>query len=211
MAAQLVRIEPAGPDSRARRLIFDDDSTRTTSAAALKQLGLDDGATTIDDATLEAALDEIELPLAKERALGLLGYRERTCGEVARKLRENGYPSHVVNAVVARFSELELIDDARFARSWSRSRASAGYGRRRVARELAEKGVDKQLAEDVLGEVYADSSDDVARARSALRGATATTRKERDRLLRRLISRGFDMSTALQAINFDSPDQSDTA
>lgn len=201
MSARIVRIEAAGPDRRARRLVFDDDlEPRITSAAAAKALGLEAGAET-DRATTEQALAEVELPLAKDRAISLLGYRERSAAEVARKLRENGYPEAVVSGVVDRFTDLELIDDARFALAWARTRTAAGYGRRRISRELAEKGIDPDVAAAALDEA-SDPSDELNRAIAALRGKVAADRSGRDRLVRRLVSRGFELGIAIKAVDF---------
>lgn len=207
MTVSIVRIESAGPDRRARRLVFDDDTTRVTSATAVKELGLEEGAV-ISLSALDEALKEAEPPLAKDRALRLIGYRERSAAEVSRKLRENGYPPTVVRAIIERFTELQLIDDARFAATWARSRAVAGYGSRRVARELAEKGVDPDTAAGALAEVFSASTD-LDRAKAVLGGRTASTRGERDKLLRRLLSRGFDISVALQAVHGSDPNAAD--
>lgn len=198
MPATIVRIERAGPESKARRLVFDDETTRLTSAAAVRLLALEpDAPLTPDDA--DALLEQVEPDLAKEHALRLLGYRDRSIAELRRKLGDAGYPPVVVDATVGRLRELDLLDDARFALLWARSRSSAGYGRRRVARELADKGVTQAIAAEALDEVF-DTDDQVARARQLLLGAVPGSRSERDRLLRRLLSRGFDMSTALTAL-----------
>lgn len=198
MPATIVRIERAGPESKARRLVFDDETTRLTSAAAVRLLALEpDAPLTPDDA--DALLEQVEPDLAKEHALRLLGYRDRSIAELRRKLGDAGYPPVVVDATVGRLRELDLLDDARFALLWARSRSSAGYGRRRVARELADKGVTQAIAAEALDEVF-DTDDQVARARQLLLGPVPGSRSERDRLLRRLLSRGFDMSTALTAL-----------
>lgn len=199
MPARITRIECAGPESRARRVVFDDDSSRTTSAAAIRTLGVEEGAE-MKQSVLEDALAEIEPDLAKEHAVRLLGHRERSSAELARRLRNAGYPGPIVSAVVARFTELELVDDVRFASMWARSRAASGYGRRRVSRELAEKGIAPETAEPILDELFAEATQ-TDRAEAALRGARPRTRAEREKLLRRLIARGFDFGTAIAALN----------
>ncbi len=198
--AAIVRIETAGPGAKARRLCLDDGlEPRLTSAAAVKALSLEVGADVQRD-DLETALAEVELPLAKERALLLLGYRERSVSELARKLAETGYPPAVVREVVDRYADVELVDDARFAGSWARTRLGAGYGPRRVARELAEKGVDEAVAQAAIADAL-DGRSEVELARAALRGRTAHDRAGRERLVRRLCSRGFELRTALTAVD----------
>ena len=128
----------------------------------------------------------VEPQLARNRALQLLGYRERSAKELTGRLLDNGYPVSVVGPIVTRYREVELVDDARFATAWVRSRCSAGYGRRRIARELAEKGIADELATIALDEELA--VDEATRAREALRGKVPRDAKERDRLVRRLVT-----------------------
>lgn len=198
MSATVERIESVGPDSRARRISFSDGSApRTTSAAALKLLGLESGSE-VEPLQLLEELAKHEPQLARDRALQLLGYRERSRQELYQRLRDNGYPDNVVAAVVARFCEVELVDDARFASAWVRSRISAGYGSRRIRRELAEKGVDDDLIAAAIEEEAVD--DELSRARASLRGSAARDSRERERLIRRLVSRGFELRVAVEAV-----------
>lgn len=206
MCPTIERIENAGPGAKARRLVFDDGSEpRLTSAAAVKQLCLEAGVS-MSRSALEETLAEIEFPLAKERALMLLGYRDHSIAELQRKLRDCGYSPSVARAVTDRMTEVELLDDERFSSAWTRSRVSAGYGPRRIRQELVRRGIDPELADAAIAESI-DGEGEVARARSALRGRTAANRAERDKLVRRLVSRGFSLSVALAAIELESADQ----
>lgn len=201
------RIENAGPGAKARRLVFDDDlEPRCTSAVAVRELGLQAGAS-VSRSAIEEALGEIEYTLAKERALRLLGYREHSSAELRRKLCDTGYPPCVSAAVTARFVEVELVDDRRFAAAWTRSRISAGYGTRRIKRELVQRGMDPDLIEDTLSELI-DPDEELGRARAALGGRTATDRAGRDRLVRRLVTRGFSLSVAIGALDEDPEEHS---
>jgi SOS response regulatory protein OraA/RecX len=193
------RIETAGPGSKARRLVFDDGSEpRLTSAAVLRERGLKEGDTIwLED--LENALSPIEYRLAKERALRLLGYREHSAAELRGKLRDSGYPQAVAAAVTDRFVEVELVDDARFAGLWTRSRIAAGYGPRRIRRELSQRGIDADLIDRELSESF-DPREELGRARAALGSHAATDRAGRERLVRRLVSKGFSLSIALRAV-----------
>ncbi|MEI7814311.1 MAG: regulatory protein RecX [Coriobacteriia bacterium] len=202
MSAVIERIECVGPDRKARRICFADDAdSRVTSAAALKLLGVKVG-DEVDQAELIRELAAHEPQLARERALQLLGYRERSVSELRQRLLDNGYPTLLVDAVVARFCEVELVDDRRFASAWVRSRASAGYGRRRIQRELAQKGVTDELAEAALNDELA--GDELSRAQDALRGRRPRDPKDRERLVRRLVSRGFELRVALDAVAEDA-------
>ncbi len=199
MCPFIVRIENAGPDLRARRIFFDGDPDyRTTASTVAKRLSLTEGME-IDRAELEAELSAEELPLAKERALKLLGYRERSAFEIHRKLRDSGFPEAVSSAVVQRFTEIELIDDERFASAWTRSRRAGGYGERRIARELAEKGIAPDLIAAVLE--ADDGTNETDRAVFALRGKMPRDKADAQRLIKRLLGRGFSLSVARDAVS----------
>ena len=205
MTPRIVRIEDAGPGRKARRLVFDDDTpSRITSAAAVKELCLT-AEEPVDADALEEALAEVEPGLAKERALRLLGYRERSEAELAAKLVDSGYGDAIVASIVTRFRELGLVDDERFASTLVRSRVAAGFGKRRIQRELADKGVATHIASAAL-EDDCPGEAQVSRARESLRGRTATDRKTRDRLVKWLVSRGYDLSTAIETVAGTSAD-----
>jgi regulatory protein len=208
MSPRIIRIEDAGPERRARRLVFDDGSQpRTTSAAVAKELGLEEGLD-LPTAALEAALGQSEHARARERALQLLAYRERSTYELARKLQDSGYDAALATTIVARCKELGLVDDERFAESWVRSRAAAGRGVRRIRYELAQKGVPPRVVDAAL-EQECPTDQELTRARASLRGQRALDRKDHDRLVRRLVARGFDLATALQAVDEASDEQND--
>lgn len=183
---------------RARRIFFEDDPQyRTTAAAVVKKLGLVEG-TEIERAALEAALSAEEMPLAKERALQLIGYRERSAHELTAKLADSGFPSDVADAVVSRYIEVELVDDERFAAAWTRSRRSSGYGDRKIRRELEDKGVAPALAEAVLGS--RDPDEELERAVASLRGRRPRDYADSQRIIKRLLTRGFSVAAARGAV-----------
>jgi regulatory protein len=203
VSPRIARIEDAGPGRKARRLVFDDGSEpRITSAVVVKQLRLLEDTDIRFDA-LNEALAQVEPDLAKERAIQLLGYRERSTSELRTGLVDSGYGPALAATVVERLQELGLADDERFAGMWVRSRAASGIGARRIARELVEKGV----AEDVIDAAMREtcpSTGQLDRAIAALRGRVATDRKERNKLVRRLVSRGYELSIALRAVQSTS-------
>ena len=84
----------------------------------------------------------ISLELARSKAEDLLNRRDYSSSELAAKLREAGYHPSVADEVVARFVEVGLLDDGRFAELFARSKAAVGWGRIKIERELARRGVD---------------------------------------------------------------------
>ncbi|MFZ3451772.1 regulatory protein RecX [Arthrobacter sp. 7Tela_A1] len=111
---------------------------------------------------------------------------------MADKLAERDVPEDVAAAVLDRFEEVQLIDDAEFAQMWVRSRTQTrSLARSAIRRELAEKGIAPELAEEALEQVSADDEWEAARdlVRRKLRNAAVPQdRKGRDKLVRRLVS-----------------------
>ena len=85
-------------------------------------------------------------------AVRMLGHREHGRTEIARKLRAKGHSADVVDEVVARLVELELISDERFAEGFVRSRLRRGQGPMRIRADMRHRGINDQLVDDVLTE-----------------------------------------------------------
>jgi regulatory protein len=81
-------------------------------------------------------------------------------------MARRGVPHDAAAAVLDRFVEVGLIDDAAFAQAWVESRhRGRGLARTALARELRRKGVAPDLVSDALESV---STDDEAVAAEAL-------------------------------------------
>jgi regulatory protein len=85
-------------------------------------------------------------------AVRMLGHREHGRREIVRKLRAKGHPAQVVEEVVARLVELELVSDVRFAEAFVRSRLRRGKGPLRIRADMRQRGIDDPLVDDVLTE-----------------------------------------------------------
>ncbi len=132
------------------------------------------------------------LALARSIVLRQLTLAPRSRHQLAVKLAERGVPAEAAMAVLDRFEEVQLIDDAEFARMWVRSRsATRSLARSALKRELAEKGVDPALAEDALASISDDDERDAARElihRKMRQGVDLSDRSARDKEVRRLVS-----------------------
>lgn len=139
--------------------------------------------------------------------------RQLTAGPRSRKqledkLADRGVPEEVARAVLDRFEEVELVDDARFAEAYVRSRASTRkLSRSAIRRELSARGVDGELAEQALeqrtdDDERADAAELVRRKLPA--GADLGDRAERDRVVRRLVGmlgrKGYPPGTAFAVV-----------
>jgi len=97
----------------------------------------------VSEATARGAQD----PEARARqiCLRLLTAAPRTRAQLAQAMHRGGVPAEAAEAVLARFTDAGLIDDAAFARAWVESRHhSRGLSKRSLSAELRRHGVQNE-------------------------------------------------------------------
>lgn len=139
----------------------------------------------------------ISLELARSKAEELLNRRDYSSSELAAKLREAGYHPSVADEVVARFVEVGLLDDRRFAELFARSKAVAGWGRIKIERELARRGVDATQLEGWPSGYLEEDESETAFALASRRRLSG--KNDFQKLVRFLCGRGFPMGVAMDA------------
>jgi regulatory protein len=112
---------------------------------------------------------------ARQICLRLLTVAPKTRAQLAAALRRRGIPAEAAEAVLARFADVGLIDDAAFARAWVESRHySRGLSRRSLSAELRRQGIE---TEEIRGAVDTiDPEQEVATARRLVEQKMASTR-----------------------------------
>ena len=139
----------------------------------------------------------ISLELARSKAEELLNRRDYSSSELAAKLREAGYHPSVADEVVARFVEVGLLDDGRFAELFARSKAAAGWGRIKIERELTRRGVDATQLEGWPSGYLEEDESETAFALASRRRLSG--KNDFQKLVRFLCGRGFPMGVAMDA------------
>lgn len=196
VAALVTDIEIPRVGSRLRRIWLEGEPWKTTSAAAVKAVALEKD-DIVEPEQLATAIAEAEVAAARERALQLLGYRERSRAELSTKLHEDGYPPSTVADIIEAFDRTGLLDDRRFAESFVRSHAARGLGARRIARELARAGVDDALVVEVMQPDDTQPSEHERALAIARRMVTSTS--DVRKLAARLARKGYDLDTSFAA------------
>src|SRR5918998_4516283 len=112
---------------------------------------------------------QIELGEVKQecfdRAMAALGSRLHSRAELHRKLMRREYGETVVNAVLDDLARLGYVNDEQFAKTKALSAAQyKHHGRRRGVMELLKSGVEGDVADQALDDVY-DAHDSTAGAR----------------------------------------------
>ena len=88
-----------------------------------------------------------------------------TRAELEGQLAKRGYPDDVSARCSTGWREVGLVDDADFAEQWVRSRrVNAGKGKRALAAELRNKGVDSEVITAALADIDAGAERSARRA-----------------------------------------------
>lgn len=156
--------------------------------------------------------DRIALEAAQlktyDRALNLLAVRARSSSELTRSLVDKGEEKAHVAWAVARLQEQGLLDDAAFARSFTRAKVLGGkQSRRRVQQDLGRKGVDRPVADEAIATVFEEEDvdqraivEEAARKKlRSLAGLEPVVRRRR--LYAFLARRGYDVDDIRQVMN----------
>ncbi|GMQ82522.1 MAG: RecX family transcriptional regulator [Rhodothermia bacterium] len=143
---------------------------------------------------------------ARTRAYHLLSYRQRSQVELSRRLSKSGFSPHIIDRIMERLIELDMIDDQAFARTFSEARVrSKGYGPVRLRSELYRKGIDSDTIDAVLADAYREKTAEVLAleaARKYMRRLTGETdaQKRRSKLTAYLARRGFSSDQMTEAV-----------
>src|SRR5688572_4170327 len=106
----------------------------------------------------EARGELTEVGPVVEAAAAFLAVRPRSIDETRRRLQQLGYPQPLIGEVIERFAEVGYLDDETFARTWVESRDRARpRGENALRRELALKGVGREVVDEILSERLAEA------------------------------------------------------
>jgi regulatory protein len=116
------------------------------------------------DATACAGRDADPEAVARQICLRMLTAAPRTQAQLAAAMRRRGVPEDAAAAVLARFAEVKLIDDAMFARAWVDSRHyGRGLASRALGAELRQRGVARDDIQAALSALSPDVELETAR------------------------------------------------
>ena len=139
------------------------------------------------------------------KALDLIARRAHFCEELRRKLEARGFDREKIDGVISRLVEERYLDDRAAAKGLVKgSLRRKGYGPLRVRMELTKRGLDEDLAAEIVREAFADGEAELARrtAERWLRGRKGATKpgSDRDALARHLARKGFGSATILSLL-----------
>jgi regulatory protein len=147
-----------------------------------------------------------------EYALLVLRGRAHSSGEMREKLRRKAVHAADVDPAIARLKEYGYLDDRKFAESFAAARLeNQGLGKTRVLADLSRRRVAPAVAQQTVGKVYENVSEqalaeDFVRrkfgmaSRMAARENLFQDEKQMASAYRRLVRAGFRSGTAIAVL-----------
>jgi len=95
-------------------------------------------------------IDEPDFATIYNKSLDLLSRREHSVFELIQKLKKRYDSNILINDVIIRLQESNLLDDQRFAEAYIKVRARKGFGPRRIDAELQQRKVSEAIINQEL-------------------------------------------------------------
>jgi regulatory protein len=149
---------------------------------------------------------------ARVQAFRWLAARPRSERELRRKLQDKGYGGTVIDKVIADLYESAYLDDGAFARQWARTLAvNRRLGNRRIEISLQEKGIGREIIKEVLDSVREEMPEQKVvmafiRKKTGGRSFSSLAARERARIIRSLLGKGFSHAAIREVIDQPSED-----
>ena len=154
----------------------------------------------ITDEQLKEVVDASNLKRCKDKAMWLLSYRDYSHKELFNKLKKD-FGEDAADQALARCEELGLLDDRRFARRYSADLFHLKrLSKNGVRQKLLQKGVDRDLIDEVLEEFDVDEEEQIKEIIEKKYARVLSDEKGRRRAFAALQRMGYSYSAIKQAM-----------
>ncbi|GAB6128273.1 hypothetical protein JCM17204_08640 [Blautia stercoris] len=179
------------------RIFLDGQSAFAVYKGELSRYHLEEGAV-LPPEVYEELVNRVLKKRATLRAMHILERTDKTEAQLRRKLEESEYPKEAVESAIAYVTSYGYLDDRRYAEHYIEWKKQ-GKGKARLKMELVQKGISREIIEEVL------ESTDFGETREMIRQIILKKRKtdipmnekEKQRLYGFLMRKGFSSSDIL--------------
>jgi regulatory protein len=148
----ITALQPQANNHDRINIFVDDQFLQGVSALIVLQMGLRIGQALSAD-QLEQLRQEEALQQATNRVLNYLSFRPRSREEVRRYLRKQETPVELIDMVMQRLEDLDLINDQSFTEFWVESRERSNpKGAQALKNELRLKGVKREIVDELISD-----------------------------------------------------------
>lgn len=155
----------------------------------------------ISDEKLHELVKNSDTKRAKDKAMWLISYRDYSKRELIEKVAKDS-STEAAQKAVERLLELGLVDDERYARRYAHDlifiKRLSPVG---AVRKLTEKGIDRDLAREVVDEIDVDTNDNITAIISKKYAKNLYDEKGRRRCVNGLLRLGYSYSDIKHALS----------
>ena len=154
----------------------------------------------LEPADLKALADESDYRRAKSRAVWYLDRMDHTEKGLYNKLLRAGFGEKASAKVVARFVEVGLIDDERFAQNYAERLMEANVSKREAMQKMLQKGVPYELAKRVLSESETDELTQIKKLLDKKYRTKLNDERGAEKVFAALVRKGFSFGAVREAL-----------
>lgn len=156
----------------------------------------------ITEDKIQKLIEENEIGKILDKVYRFLSYRPRSEKEIKDYLKKKNVGLKVEEAVLVRLKKLKLVDDQEFARWWIDSRSKGKpKGKIVLQRELWQKGIEREIAQKLLGKQDELTLAQKAAAKKLKSFKNLPRREFYQKMGAYLVRRGFEWETAKSVID----------
>lgn len=154
----------------------------------------------ITDEELHACVLDSDMKRCKDKALWLISFRDHSRRELFDKLRRD-YSEESCERALGRLEELGLVDDGRYARRYTADLINIKHlSERGVRQKLREKGIDRELIDEVLSEIEVNEEEQIRSVIEKKYANALDDEKVRRRAVNALMRLGFSYGSIKSAL-----------
>lgn len=151
----------------------------------------------IDEKKFIEALEESDYTICLNKSMEYISSKLKTTKQLKDYLYQKGYKSHTISRVIDKLNEYEVIDDKNYANAYIESNKGK-LSKRNLQNKLAEKGIKKDIASEMLSDVC-DDEVCLKMAQKFMKNKEIT-KQNIEKLTRHLQYKGFDWESISKAV-----------
>lgn len=193
----------SGLDKKRMRIFLEDGRSFVLYRGEVRRYSLEEGAE-LSAGQYEEICSEILKKRARRRTMHLLEKMDRTEAQIREKLRQGFYPEEIIEDAVAYVKGYHYLDDSRYAENYVRNQREK-KSRRKIQMELMAKGIDRELAEQVLEEECQRENEQELILKWVEKkhySAQTADLKEKQRMYQFLMRKGFQSDDILHVLDY---------
>lgn len=149
---------------------------------------------------IDALVFESDYRRAKSRAVWYLDRSDHAEKALYDKLVRAGFRKEACAKVIARYVEVGLLDDERYAKNYAERLMGANVSKREAVSKMLQKGIPYDLAKSVLEETDSDEQTQIKNLLEKKYSTKLTAEKGAEKVFAALVRKGFSYSAVKEAL-----------